>query len=669
MKTRLAVERAVERILRAVEARGDAALRELTRRFDGVTRRSIEVRVAERRAGARRVDAPTRAALRIAARRIASFARRQKRSLRPFRLRRDGVVLEQRLLPVERVGVYVPGGRHPLASSVLMGVIPARIAGCAEVVLCTPPGRDGAVAPAILAAAEIAGVDRLFAVGGAQAIAALACGTATVPRVDLIVGPGNRYVAAAKARVADRVGIDFVAGPTELMVIVDGTCDPERVAADLLAQAEHDRDARLWLVALRRGPAAAIRRHLGSGLAALRGENRAAAAVSVRRLRVLRAAGAPQAAVIANRVAPEHLSLQLAAPRRLLPLLRHYGSLFLGSASAVAFGDFLAGPNHVLPTGGAVRHSGGLSVLRFLRAVTIQEVGERAIARLAPPAERLAALEGLEAHRESLARRARRGARPAILFDFDGVLVDSETAHWRAFRETLRPLGISLTRARYDARYLAFDDRSALHAMLDDAAAHSRPAARAAAGRKAPAIATLLRRKQALFRHRFARRIIIPRRAADLLRALGERVPLAIVSGAARVEIRRALRQARLAGAFRTIVSAESVRRCKPDPEGYRLGLRRLGLSRAAGCLAIEDSPGGIRAARAAGIEVIGIASSFTPARLRKAGATRVAPALQRLLLEELVSFPHGAGRAAAPSRSRSGGRWRGRGRSRRRPG
>ncbi len=689
MKDRLAVERAVERILRAVEARGDAALRELTRRFDGARRGSIEVGLHERQAGARLVDAPTRAALRLAGRRIAAFAKRQKRSLRPFRLRQDGVRLEQRLLPVERVGVYVPGGRYPLASSVLMGVIPARIAGCAEVVLCTPPGRDGAVAPEILAAAEIAGVDRIFAVGGAQAIAALACGTETVPRVDLIVGPGNRYVAAAKARVAGRVGIDFVAGPTELMVIADGASDPERVAADLLAQAEHDRDARLWLVALKAAPVAAIRRRLARGLAGLPHENRAAARVSLGRLRVLRAAGEKAAAAIANRMAPEHLSLQMAAPRRLVPHLRHYGSLFLGSASAVAFGDYLTGPNHVLPTGGAARHSGGLSVLRFLRPVTIQEVGERAIARLAPPAERLAALEGLEAHRESLALRAGRGARPAILFDFDGVLVDSEPAHWRAFRETLRPLGIPLTRARYDARYLAFDDRTALRAMLDDAAAELlRCRAAPGRGRAAPirqaagaasSIDRLLRRKRALFRGRFARRIAIPRRAADLLRALGERVPLAIVSGAARVEILRALRKARLTGAFRTIVSAESVRRCKPDPEGYRLALRRLGLAttpgeksglvRAAGCLAIEDSPGGIRAARSAGIEVIGIAGSFTPAQLRRAGAMRVVPALHALLFEDLLSPPHGAGRAAAPSRSRSGGRWRGRGRSRRHPG
>ncbi|HEX9427884.1 MAG TPA: histidinol dehydrogenase, partial [Candidatus Polarisedimenticolia bacterium] len=356
------VGRAVEAILRAVRRRGDAALRDLTRRYDGVRRAAIEVGVREKRSGVRAVSAPSVAALRLAARRIAWFASRQKRSLRPFRLRQAGLVLEQRLLPIERVGVYVPGGRYPLASSLLMGAIPARVAGCSEVVLCTPPRRDGTIAPEILVAAAIAGVDRIFAVGGAQAIAALAFGTETVPRVDLIVGPGNRYVAAAKARLAGRVGIDVVAGPTELMVIVDGTSDADRVSADLLAQAEHDAEARLWLVALPGAPVAAIRCRLGRDLSELPRRSRLAARASLGRLGLLRAADLEKAAAIANRLAPEHLSVQSASPRRLVPRLRHYGSLFLGPGSAVAFGDYLSGPNHILPTAGSARHGGGLSV-------------------------------------------------------------------------------------------------------------------------------------------------------------------------------------------------------------------------------------------------------------------------------------------------------------------
>jgi len=235
MKGRTA--RTVARLIEQVRRGGDAALRRLTRRFDGARRLSIEVSAAERRAGARAVDGATRAALRLAARRIAAFARLQKGSLHPFRHKERGIVLEQRLVPIDSVGVYAPGGRHPLCSTVLMGAVPARVAGCRRVILCTPPRRDGSVAPEILAAADAAGVDRVFAVGGAQAIAAMAFGTRSVPAVDLIVGPGNKYVAAAKALVAGRVGIDFVAGPSELLLIADRTADPGLVASDLLAQA------------------------------------------------------------------------------------------------------------------------------------------------------------------------------------------------------------------------------------------------------------------------------------------------------------------------------------------------------------------------------------------------------------------------------------------------
>ncbi len=624
---RRGVEPTVRRILAEVRRDGDAALRRLTRRFDGARRRSIEVTPKERRAGARAVDGATRRALRTAARRIAAFARLQRRSIRPVRAAAAGVVLEQRLLPVETVGVYVPGGRYPLCSSVLMGAIPARVAGCRRVVLCTPPRRDGTVAPEVLAAAGAAGVDRVFAVGGAQAIAALAYGTRSVPAVDLIVGPGNRYVAAAKAALAGRCGIDFVAGPSELLVIADRAADIDCAAWDLVGQAEHDPEARLFVVGLGRGVAGAIARRARGLARTLPSPNREIAGAALARLRAVTAATPTAACRAANHIAPEHLSIQTAMPRRLLPRLTAYGSLFLGGGSAVALGDYVTGPNHTLPTSGAARHTGGLSVLRFLRVVTVQEVRGSGALRLAPVAERLAAVEGLHAHRASVAIRVGRAEAQAVLFDFDGVLVDSERQHWIAFRETLRPYGVALSRRLYDRRYLAFDDRSAIAAMLRDAGRAS----------GAPPIDLLVRRKRALFRRMGRKAATVDPRVARLVRSLAGRVPVAVVSGAARREIAAALRRAGLAGKFRAIVAAEDVRRCKPDPEGYRLGLKRLGLDGADGCVAIEDSPGGIAAARAAGLAVIGIAGSYPAPALRRAGARRVMASLARLTPDEIL--------------------------------
>jgi histidinol dehydrogenase len=623
-----ALQRRVAGLLAEVRDGGDAALRRLTLRFDRVRRGRLEVSAAERRAASAAVPAATRAALRAAARCIAAFARLQKGSLRPLHHSAGGVVLEQRLLPVETVGVYAPGGRYPLCSCVLMGAIPARIAGCHSVILCTPPRRDGRVAPEILEAARIAGVDRIFAVGGAQAIAALAYGTRSVPRVDLIVGPGNRYVAAAKAQLAAQVGIDFVAGPSELLVIADATADRDLAAADLLAQAEHDPGARLWLVAIGGGVAPAITQRAAELARALPAPNRQVATRALARLRPITCASAAEACRAANRIAPEHLSLPIARPRRLLPRLTAYGSLFLGPHAAVALGDYVTGPNHTLPTAGAARHTGGLSVLRFLRVVTVQQVSPAAARRLAPVAERLAALEGLVAHRASVAARVRRHTAPAVLFDYDGVLVDSEEQHFRAFRDTLGPLGIELARRRYDARYLAFDDRGALRAMLRDA------------GRRGalPPLDALLRRKRAIFRSRFGRAVRVDQPIARLLRELARRVPIAVVSGAARAEIAAALRRGGLAKTFRTVVAAEDVSRCKPDPEGYLLALRRLGFTGADGCMAVEDSPGGIRAARAAGLRVLGVASSYPAAALRRAGAARVVPSIATLTPEEILS-------------------------------
>ena len=397
----------VSRLIDEVKSGGDAALRALTLMFDHASRRSIEVGRKEWTAGVETVDPETRAALRFAARRVRAFARLQKASIRPFRRREAGVVLEQRLVPVESVGVYVPGGRHPLCSTVLMGAIPARVAGCPRVVLCTPPRRDGSVAPEILAAAREAGVDRVFAIGGAQAIAAMAFGTRTVPAVDLIVGPGNRYVAAAKSMLGGQVGIDFIAGPSELLLIADSSTDPLLAASDLLAQAEHDPDARLWLVVIDADAAPPILRSIRRLATALPsgGPNLRAVSAALGKMEVISCATVDTACRAANRIAPEHLSIQTRSPRRLLSRLRNYGSLFLGGGSAVALGDYVTGPNHILPTAGAARATGGLSVHRFMKVVTVQEVTRAGAARLAPVAARLARLEGLEAHRVSVALR------------------------------------------------------------------------------------------------------------------------------------------------------------------------------------------------------------------------------------------------------------------------
>ncbi|MGH9751128.1 MAG: histidinol dehydrogenase, partial [Candidatus Polarisedimenticolia bacterium] len=504
-----------------------------------------------------------------------------------------------------------------------------------EIVVCAPPERDGRIAPVTAVAAQVAGVQRVFKLGGAQAIAAMAFGTRSVPRVDLIVGPGNRHVAAAKTALAGRVGIDFVAGPSELLVIADRAADPLRVATDLLGQAEHDPDARLWLVALGRGVAGAVRRRLRALLGRLPAPNRAAALPAVRRLSVAICRSARQAAAAANRAAPEHLSVQTRRPRRLLPLLRNYGSLFLGPESAVALGDYASGPNHILPTAGAARHTGGLSVLRFLKVTTVQEVSRRGLDRIGPAVELLAAVEGLEAHRLSVAVRRDRGGVPprAVLLDFDGVLVDSEADHCRAFAAVLAPYGVRLNRAIYDRRYLAFDDRRALREMLRDAglggAAAPRVRGAAAPGaRRIPPIPSpevLVRRKRTVFRRLTGGASPLLPGAARLVRTLGRGgTPLALVSGAARAEVLAALRRGGILDRFATIVTAEDVERSKPDPEGYRLALHRLGCDGGGGCVAIEDSPGGIRAARAAGLGVVAVATSYPPARLRRAGAAVV---------------------------------------------
>jgi histidinol dehydrogenase len=396
---------AVSRILADVRRRGDQALVEYSRRFDapGFTLRDLRVGPVEFRQAASAADRGFTRALTRAATQIEAFHRRQVRSSF-ISLDRAGTMLGQLVRPVERVGVYVPGGQGgntPLVSSVLMGAIPARVAGVAQVVMVTPPMADGRVNPHLLLAARKAGVDEVYKAGSAWAVAALAYGTETIPRVDVIVGPGNRYVTLAKQIVAGTVGIDILAGPSEILIIADESADPEFIAADLLSQAEHDPMASAVLVTARRELAQAVKAALGRQLAQLaRAE---IARESIRRFGALIVVRDVAAAIeLANRMAPEHLELQLRDPFAHLGAIRNAGAVFLGEYTPEPVGDYVAGPNHVLPTAGTARFASALSVDNFVKRTSLIHYSADALRREAADILRLAEVEGLGAHANSI---------------------------------------------------------------------------------------------------------------------------------------------------------------------------------------------------------------------------------------------------------------------------
>ncbi len=395
------VERATEEILEAVRRRGDAALVEYTRRFDGWAPGSagdLEIPCGEAQRALDGLGRAEREALDFAAGRIRSFHEHQRQD--SWRVEEgDGTMLGQLVTPLDRAGLYVPGGKAAYPSSVLMSAIAAKVAGVPELVMVTPtPG--GTANPAVLAAAALSGVDRVFRIGGAQAIGALAFGTATVPAVDKIVGPGNAYVAAAKRRVFGRVGIDMVAGPSEVLVIADASAHPDWVAMDLFSQAEHDEIAQAILVS----PDAALIERVAASMA------RQVEALPRRAIveSALRARGAlilvrdlVEACEVANRVAPEHLELAVADPDALLPRIRHAGAIFLGHHASEALGDYCAGPNHVLPTSRTARFSSPLGVYDFQKRSSLIRVTAPGAAKLGKAAATLARAEGLEAHARS----------------------------------------------------------------------------------------------------------------------------------------------------------------------------------------------------------------------------------------------------------------------------
>jgi histidinol dehydrogenase len=401
-----AIHRRVEDILTAVRARGDAALVELTERYDRVRvpPAGLRVTAAEFDAAERQVGEATRAALRYAAARIEAF-HREALPRTWYMTDAAGSRLGQEVRALERVGIYVPGGRAAYPSTVLMTAVPARVAGVSEVVLVSPPGPDGILNAAVLAAARVAGVTEAYRVGGAQAVAALAYGTESIRRVDKIVGPGNIYVALAKSRVFGDVGIDMLAGPSEVVVIADAAAEPAFAAADLLAQAEHDPMARAVLLS----PSAAlldlVETETARRLETLPRREIAASALEANGALVL-TASLDEAVDVANRLAPEHLELLVADPDALLARVRSAGAVFLGGATPEVVGDYVAGPNHVLPTGGTARFQSALSPATFRRRMARVSLPGEAAARLAPAGAALARAEGFPVHAESMERRA-----------------------------------------------------------------------------------------------------------------------------------------------------------------------------------------------------------------------------------------------------------------------
>ncbi len=400
------VEGVVTAIIADVVARGDEALRDYAKKFDKADLASLEVSPEEIEEAVAAVEPEFLDILREAAVNIRLFHEKQVRNSFVI-TEREGVVMGQKVTPIEKVGLYVPGGTAAYPSTVLMDAIPAKIAGCAEIVMVTPPNAEGRVNPVILAAAKVAGVDRIFKVGGAQAVAALAYGTETLPRVDKIVGPGNAYVAEAKKQVFGRVSIDMIAGPSEILVVADATCNPVHVAADLLSQAEHDRMASAVLVTDTYALAEAVSAELERQIPLLPRADIARASIDNNGKIIVAEGNLALAIDIANEIAPEHLELCMDNPFDYLDKVKHAGSIFMGKSCPEALGDYFAGPNHTLPTSGTARFSSPLSVDDFVKKTQFTYYTADALAQVADKVAYFAEKEGLSAHARSATVRAK----------------------------------------------------------------------------------------------------------------------------------------------------------------------------------------------------------------------------------------------------------------------
>ncbi len=399
-----AIETTVKDVIAAVRAEGDVAVRHYALQFDRSDAEAFEVGHAEREAAVAGLDPQTRADTEFAIANVRAFAQAQLATILPLEIELlPGVHLGHRVIPIRRIGAYVPGGRYPLLSAPIMTIVPAKVAGCEEVIACLPPGAN----PAIIAGCHLAGADRIFRVGGAQAIAALAYGTETIPAVDKIVGPGNAFVNEAKRQVFGPVGIDQLAGPSEIFVVADATGDPEMIATDLLGQAEHDVRTRVGLITTDRALAVATLAAVEAQLPGL--PTNAVAGAAWRDYGEITLCE-NEAAMIAysDRIAAEHLQVHTADPQAMAAKLRDYGSLFIGTQASVVYSDKCSGTNHTLPTMGAGRYTGGLWVGSYVKICTHQWLTPEGVAQVAPPAMRQSIAEGLEGHRRAAAYRVGR---------------------------------------------------------------------------------------------------------------------------------------------------------------------------------------------------------------------------------------------------------------------
>lgn len=384
----------VKPIIKEVRESGDVAVKEFTKKFDGLELENIEVTKEEKEQAYKEVDKRVLSSLKKAAKNIETFAKKQYKSFKSFETKIAGNKIGQRVIPIQKVGCYVPGGRYPLPSSALMSVIPAKVAGVEEIIVCSPK-----ISAVTIVAADIAGANKIYRVGGVQAIAAMAYGTKSISKVDKIVGPGNKYVIAAKKEVYGDVGIDFLAGPSEVFIIADETAVPKIIAADLLAQLEHDPSARADLVTTSQKIAEEVKVEIKKQIELLSTKEVAKQALNNGYIIIVQKI--EEAITLANKRAPEHLELCIESAEKWISQLKNYGSLFIGTYSAEVFGDYCSGTNHALPTNGAARYTGGLSVKEFVKVVTYQQMTKQGAQKLIPVAATLAGIEGLDAHKRA----------------------------------------------------------------------------------------------------------------------------------------------------------------------------------------------------------------------------------------------------------------------------
>ena len=385
----------VKYVIEEVRRNGDKAVRKYTAIFDKVELKDFKVSKREIREAYREAGRETVETIRKAATNIRRFAKTQLKNFQDFEYTENGVTVGQKIIPLERIGVYVPGGRYPLPSTALMCIIPAKVAGVREIIVCSPK-----IKPVTIVAVDLSGADLIFKIGGVQAIAAMAYGTETIPKVDKIVGPGNIYVTTAKKEVFGDCGIDLLAGPSEILIIADNYANPKFVAADLLAQAEHDVNTKIFFVTNSKNLIKKVNDELKIQIKKLETKNIIKEAFKNKKVILVK--NLEEAIKIANQIAPEHLALQVKNPKKYLNQLKNYGSLFLNSYSAVAFGDYCSGPNHVLPTDGTSRFTGGLSAKDFIKIQTYQYITKRGAKKLASIAKEFASFEGLDAHKKSV---------------------------------------------------------------------------------------------------------------------------------------------------------------------------------------------------------------------------------------------------------------------------